>query len=63
MNKCPDFEKNYYSTIARGIYKLGHHSIRFMKWLAYYDISFYVNKNYYHFLGSNFKNLNEISKG
>ena len=32
-----DFEQNSYSNSAAGIYKIGHVSIRIMKWLAYYD--------------------------
>ena len=29
-----DFEQNYYSRTAIGIYKIGHDAIRLMKWLA-----------------------------
>ena len=36
-NMNEDFEQNSYSNSAAGIYKIGHVSIRIMKWLAYYD--------------------------
>ena len=35
-----DFEQNYWSRSAKGIYKIGHDSIKIMKWLAYYDRSY-----------------------
>ena len=34
MNEIHDFEQDYYSRTATGIYKIGHKSIRIMKWLA-----------------------------
>ena len=34
MNDHPDFEQDIYSTTAKGIYKIGHNSIRLMKLLA-----------------------------
>ena len=37
MNELPDFEQNYYSTKAEGIFQIGHISIRLMNRLAYYD--------------------------
>ena len=37
MIKNPDFEQNYWSGTAKGIYKIGHDSIRLMKWICYYD--------------------------
>ena len=42
-----NFEQNYWSRTAIGIYKIGHDSIRLMKWICYYDRSFYENVNYY----------------
>ena len=57
----PDFEQNYYSRTAKCIYKIGHDFIRLMKWLTYYDRSYYENINYYHMMGSILKHLNEIS--
>ena len=44
MMKNPDFEQNYWSRTATGIYKIGHDSIRLMKWICYYDRSYYENK-------------------
>ena len=43
MLESPDFEQDHYSRTAIGIYKIGHDSIRLMKWLAYYHRSFYEN--------------------
>ena len=57
-----DFEQNYWSTAATGVYKNGHDSIRLMKWICYYDRSYYENINYYDSMGSICKHLNEISK-
>ena len=52
MIKNPDFEQNYWSRTATGIYKIGHNSIRLMKWICYYDRSYYENINYYDLMGS-----------
>ena len=62
MIKNPDFEQNYWSRTAIGIYKIGHDSIRLMKWICYYDRSYYENINYYDLMGSVCNHLNEISK-
>ena len=43
----PYFEQNNYSLTATGIYKIGHDSIRLMKWICYYDRSYYENINDY----------------
>ena len=48
----PRFEENFWSRTAIGIYKIGHDSIRLLKWLCYYDRSFYENINYYDLMGS-----------
>ena len=56
------FEQNYWSRTAEGIYKIGHDSIRLMKWICYYVRSYYENINYYGLMGSICKHLNEISK-
>ena len=45
--KNPNFEQNYWSRTAKGIYKIGHDSNRLMKWVCYYDRSYYENINYY----------------
>ena len=62
MIKNLDFEENYWSRTAEGIYKIGHDSIRLMKWICYYDRSYYENINYYDLMGSICNHLNEISK-
>ena len=43
MLENPDFEQDYLSRTAIGIYKIRHDSIRLMNWIAYYDRSYYVN--------------------
>ena len=48
----PNFEQNYWSRTATGIYKIGHDSIRLMNWICYYDQSYYENINYYDLMGS-----------
>ena len=45
-------EQNKYSTTSSGIYKTGPDSVRLMKWICYYDRSFYENTNYYDLMGS-----------
>ena len=63
MLENPDFEQNYWSRTATGVYKKnGHDSIRLMKWICYYDRSYYENINYYDLMGSLCNHLNEISK-
>ena len=62
MIKNPYFEQNYWSRTAKGIYKIGHDSIRIMKFICYYDKSYYENINYYDLMGSICNHLNEISK-
>ena len=46
MLNNPDFEQDFWSKTAEGIYKIGHDSIRLRKWLIYYDRSYYDNMNY-----------------
>ena len=62
MLKNPDFEQNKYSITSSGIYKIGHDSVRLMKWICYYDRSYYENINYYYMMGSVCKHLNELSQ-
>ena len=62
MLESPDFEQNHWSRTAQGVYKIGHDSIRLMKWICYYDRSYYENINYYDLMGSLCYHLNEISK-
>ena len=52
MLRNPNFEQNKYSLTSTGIYKIGHDSIRLMKWICYYDRSYYENINYYDLMGS-----------
>ena len=61
MVKNPEFEQDYWSRTASGIYKIGLDSIRLMKWICYYDRSYYENINYYDLMASNLTCLNEIS--
>ena len=59
MLKNPDFEQDYWSRTAQGVYKIGHDSIRLMKRICYYDRSYYENINYYVLMGSVVKSLKE----
>ena len=52
MIKNPNFEQNYWSRTATGVYKIGHDSIRLMKWICFYDRSYYENINYFDLMGS-----------
>ena len=54
-----DFELDYWSITAKGIYEIGHDSIRLMKRLIYYDLSFYDNMNCFDLMGSVLKTLKE----
>ena len=47
-----DFEQDYWSRTASGIYKIGHDSVRFLKLICYYDRSYYEKINYYDLMGS-----------
>ena len=62
MLRNRNFEQNKYSITSTGIYRIRHDSIRLMKWICYYDRSYYENINYYDLVGSVCKHLNEISK-
>ena len=57
-----NFEQDYWSRTATGIYRIGHDSIRLMKWIGYCDRSFYENVNYNDMMGSICKYLIEISQ-
>ena len=52
MLENSDFEQNYWSRTAQGVYKIGHDSIRLMKWICYYDRSYYENINYFDLMAS-----------
>ena len=43
MLKNLDFEQNNYSLTSCGIYRIGHDSIRLMKWICYFDRSYSEN--------------------
>ena len=60
MLENSDFEQNYWSRTANGIYKIGHDSIRLLKWICYYDRSYYENLNFYDLMASFLTCLNEI---
>ena len=53
-----NFEQNFYSRTSTGIYKIAHDSIRLMKWICYYDPSYYENISYYDLMGSILSCLN-----
>ena len=57
-----NFEQNNYSITSTGIYKNAHDSIRLVKWICFYDRSYYENINFYDLLGSLCNHLNETSK-
>ena len=57
-----DFELYFWSRTAEGVYRIGHDSIRLMKWLIYHDRSYYDNMNYCDLMGSLCNYLIEISK-
>ena len=62
MIENPNFERNNYSITSGGIYRTAHDSIRIMKWICYFDRSFYENIKYYDMMGSICKFLNEIPR-
>ena len=48
----PDFEQDYWSQTAEGIYEIGHNFFRLMKWIFYYDRCYCENINYYDMMRS-----------
>ena len=62
MLENSDFEQNYWSKTAIGVYKIRHDSIRIMKWICYYDRSHHENVNYFDLMGSVCRYLYEISE-
>ena len=62
MLENSDFEQDYWSRTATGIYKIEPEYIRLMKWICYYDRSYYETISYYDLLGSvcTYLILNEI---
>ena len=59
MLKNPEFEQDYWSKTATGIYKIGHDSIRLIKWIIYYDRSYYDNLNNFDLMRSNLTCVSE----
>ena len=55
-----DFEQNKCSLTSTGIFKIAHDSIRLLKWICYYDKSYYENIYYYDIMASISACLNEI---
>ena len=47
MLKNPTFEQNKYSLTSTGIYRIGHDSIWLIKWICYYNRSYYEKINYH----------------
>ena len=62
MMKNQDFEQEYWSRSAEGVYKNAHDSFRLLKWICYCDKFYYENINFYDLIGSLCNHLNEISK-
>ena len=52
MLENPNFEQDYWSQTAKRIYKIGHDCVRLMKFICYYDRSYYENINYYDLMAS-----------
>ena len=57
-----EFEQDYYSGTAFGIYEIGQDSIKLLKWLAQSDRSFFENIIYYDLMRSISKYFYEISQ-
>ena len=62
MLENSDFEQNFWSKTATGVYKIGHDSFRLMKWICYFDGTYYEKINYYDLMGCILSCLNEISQ-
>ena len=61
MLENPDFEQDYYCRAAEGFFEIGHDINGLVKWLAYYDRSYYEKLKFYDLVGSVLKFLIEIS--
>ena len=61
MLENPNFEQNQYPVTSTGISKVVHDGIRLLKWICYYDRSYYENINFYDLMGSISSCLIEIS--
>ena len=61
MLENPDFEQNYWPRTAIVVYRIANDSIRLLKWICYYDRSFYENNDFFDLMASILKCLkNEI---
>ena len=61
MLENSDFEQNYWSRTATGIYKIGHDCVRLMNFICYYDRSYYENIIYYELMASLCRYIIEIT--
>ena len=61
MLEKSDFQQNYWSRTATGIYKIGHDCVRLMKFICFYDRSYYENINYYDMMASVCRYIIEIT--
>ena len=52
MLETRNFEQGYWSRTSKGIYKIGHVIIRIMKWICYYDRSYYEKIFFFDLMGS-----------
>ena len=52
MSENLNFEPDHSSRTAEDFYKVGHDSIRLLKWLFYHECSYYDNMNYFELMGS-----------
>ena len=62
MLETPAFEQNGYSIISTELQKIAHDTIRLMKWICYYDRSYYGNINYYDLGGNLVKFTQSLSQ-
>ena len=60
MLENPGLEQNKHSPTSTGNYKNAHDSIRLLKWICYYDRSFYENINFYDVMCSIAKSIKKI---
>ena len=61
MLENSDFEQNHWSRTAKGTYKIGHDCTRFMKFICYFDRSYYEKINYYDLMGSLCRYITDIT--
>ena len=44
MLENPNFEQDKFSITSTGFYKIAHDNIQIIKWICYYDKSYYEKK-------------------